>query len=87
MEVPKPSDLSMRNVPLCVAEERSVHGHRATVLIVAGHSAPVHGQHATFVIVAGRSATVGNVAKKDGVVTLPACMLLPLSHSLFLCQQ
>lgn len=47
----------------------SVHGPRATVLIVAGRSATVHGQAATLcglVVtvqdVAGRSATVGTVA-------------------------
>lgn len=48
---------------------RSVHGHRATVLIVVARSATVHlqaatlgGQAATVLIVAGRSATVGTVA-------------------------
>lgn len=51
-----------------------MHGHRATVLIVAGRSATVHGQAATVLIVAGRSATVGTVAKKDCVVIPLPCM-------------
>lgn len=68
-------------------EVRCVHGHRATVLIVAARSATVHcqaatlgGQAATVLIVAGRSATVGTVALKDGAVTLPPRMLLFLSR-------
>lgn len=53
-----------------------MHGHRATVLIVAGRSATVHGQDTTVQIVAGRSATVGTVAEKDCVVILLPCMPL-----------
>lgn len=59
-----PSFVAERSV-----KRRSVHGHHATVLIVAARSATVHGRAATLggraatvLIVAGRSATVGTVA-------------------------
>lgn len=53
---------------MCDAERRSVHGHRATVLIVAGCSATVHGLAATVLIVAGRSATVHGQAATVRIV-------------------
>lgn len=80
--------------PFSVAErslEGSVHGHRATVLIVAARSATVYGQvaslggqAATVLTVAVHSATVGTVAKKDGTVTLSPHTFSPfiyISHA------
>ena len=56
-----------------------MHGHCATVLIVAGCSATVSGQAAHVLIVAGRSATIGTVVENVGVVINILCLLLSLS--------
>ncbi|OIW02188.1 hypothetical protein TanjilG_02412 [Lupinus angustifolius] len=58
-------------------EKRSIHGHCATILIVAGRSvihvqpAAIHGQAVSVLIVGGRSATVGTLAIQKAVVMPP----------------
>lgn len=72
----------MKNIALFIAEQRSVHGHCATVLIVVGRSAMVHGQPATVRIVAGHSATLGTVAKRIhcDFTTMYACFFNHSAH-------
>jgi hypothetical protein len=61
-----------------------MHGHCATVLVVAWCSATVTGQAAHVLIVAGRSATIGTVVENVGVIINILCLLLSLSVSLLI---
>lgn len=80
------------------AAETSVHGHRATVLDVAGcfaavdgqaaavdcQAAIVDGQAATVLIVVGHSAAFGIAEEKDGIVTHLPCMFFSLFYPISL---
>lgn len=57
------------------ARRRSVHGHHAPVLVVAGLSA-------TVLIIVARCATVGTAASKDSAVVVQSMLLF---FSLHLC--